>query len=220
MRKTVLIRFVFSLLILLAGISAALVLSILTKEMINETAFAQRNLIRLHVLAHSNLPADQDLKLLVRDAVLEETKNILGGISQKAEARALLEDHQSQLRKAAQDLIFQEGYDYAVQVAIGNFPFPKREYGSLSLPEGNYDAVRVEIGAAAGDNWWCVLFPPLCLAELEGFDSGLVKVDAAGEGPRLALRLKFWQQISQTRYAQTIKNWWRASAAGYSTVLQ
>ena len=102
---------------------------------------------------------------------------------------------------------------------MGQFVFPYRQYGSMALPEGWYDAVRIEIGAAAGDNWWCILFPPLCLADLEGADKDLVTIEQDGSsGSKLVFRLKLWEHVSETRYAQALQKWWQASAAGFPTL--
>ncbi len=149
----------------------------------NETAFAQHNLIRLHVLANSNSPKDQDLKLLVRDTVIEETKSILGTVGDKQEAHRLLQAHRDRIEDAAQARVHGgKGMPIRWLFRLVNSPFPLRKYGDLSLPEGVYDAVRVEIGSggAGGDNWWCVLFPPLCLSDLEGTNSDLLLVNEDG----------------------------------------
>ncbi len=219
MRKLIWVRLLLSATLLLAGLFFALMLSVFINGAGNETAFAQHNLIRLHVLANSNSPKDQDLKLLVRDTVIEETKSILGTVGDKQEAHRLLQSHRDRIEDAAQARVYGEGYAYPVAVQIGKFPFPLRKYGDLSLPEGVYDAVRVEIGSGAGDNWWCVLFPPLCLSDLEGTNSDLLLVNEDGEGRNFAFRLKIWDHFSQTQYARTIQRWWRASAAGYASFL-
>ncbi|NMA99948.1 MAG: stage II sporulation protein R [Firmicutes bacterium] len=178
----------------------------------SDRAFAQ-SLIRLHVVAHSNSPTDQALKLVVRDAVLRETREILAETQDKQQAYALLREHEQKLQARAQEVVFAQGFDYPVQVRMGHFDFPWRDYGNLVLPEGSYDAVRVEIGGATGDNWWCVLFPPLCLADFEGAQENLVKVEEKPSGPRLVFRSKIWDHVAQTRYAQAFKKWWQASAA-------
>ena len=188
----------------------------------SDQAYAQ-DLIRLHVIAHSNLPQDQELKLKVRDAVLQEAKCILSEVPGRQEAYAVLLDHAQQLEHRAQAAVYANGFDYPVQVKLGNYMFPHRDYGGWSLPEGWYDAVRVEIGAAKGENWWCILFPPLCLAELEGASSNLVKVDRheqVGEETerRFVFTFKLWEQVAQTRYAQVFQRWWQASAAGLAAL--
>ena len=122
-------------------------------------------------------------------------KEILTIVADKQEAQELLLTNKK-LAAAAQARVLQAGFTYPVSVRIGKFHFPFREYGDFSLPVGIYDAVRVEIGSAAGDNWWCVLFPPLCLADLDGTNNGLLRVNEGGEGNSYAFRLKIWDHIS------------------------
>lgn len=221
-RNSVRARLITGFTLLCLGVFATGLLSGLERNLNSDTAFAQ-NLIRLHVIAHSNLPQDQDLKLLVRDAVLQETKDILGQADDKEEAYQLLLAHGGRLQERAQEVVWAQGFSYPVQVRLGHFPFPHREYGQLALPEGWYDAVRIEIGEARGDNWWCVLFPPLCLGELQGTDNSLVQVSSPEEGQqeqghRYVLRFRLWEQAAQTRYAQALRKWLQASAAGLSAL--
>lgn len=216
-RKTLKVRLLacFALFCLVAFLSGALL--VLERSFYTDQAFAQ-DLIRLHVIANSNLPHDQELKLQVRDAVLQEAKRLLEDVTEKEEAYALIRNHAASLERSAREVVLAQGFDYPVRVSIGNYLFPERDYGTLTLPEGSYDAVRVEIGQAAGENWWCILFPPLCLAELDGAKAGLVKVeqkhDQGETGRRIVLRWKLWEQMGQTRYARLFQNWWQVSAAG------
>ncbi len=116
------------------------------------------NMVRLHVIANSDSEEDQSLKLKVRDAILSHSRS---NFTKKDEVKGELESY----KKIAQEVIFQNGYDYEVDVEYGNFKFPTKEYNNLRLPAGNYDAVRVKIGSAKGQNWWCVMFPPLCFVD-------------------------------------------------------
>lgn len=113
-----------------------------------------RDIVRLHILANSDSEADQALKLKVRDRILKETSPDLT----KEKIPSMLETY----RLAALKEIRENGYAYDVSVEYGNFSFPTKEYGSLTYPAGDYDAVRIKIGRGEGQNWWCVLFPPLC----------------------------------------------------------
>lgn len=182
-----------------------------------DTAFAKENLIRLHVLANSNLPSDQNLKLLVRDAVLAETRDLFGEAETKEEAQLLIVENRDRIEMAAKEVIAAAGYDYAVTLAVGHFQFPEKAYGTLILPEGCYDALQIKIGAAKGDNWWCVLFPPLCFADLETnvSEASLVKVNDDKEASGIAFRFKIWDHLMDTQYARQIQKWWRASAAAH-----
>lgn len=193
-------------------------LVLLSTQLPNETAFAAQNLLRLHVIAHSNTPRDQDLKLVVRDAILAEAKGLFADVQDKAEAQNLVEKSKRKIQEIAQDTIYAAGFSYPVQVQVGYYPFPERTYGAISLPEGYYDAVRVEIGEARGENWWCVLFPPLCLSDLEDDHSSLLKVNQEGSKKGLVLRSKFWEHMAQTSYAKAFQKWWQASAASYPSL--
>lgn len=219
-RDSLAARLLVCFVLLCTGAFAFGLLSALEHGFHSDKAFAQ-DLIRLHVIANSNLPQDQELKLKVRDAVLLETKRILGDITGKEQAYTLLQHNIQALERCAQEEVLANGFDYPVQIRMGSYLFPDRDYGDLLLPEGRYDAVRVEIGAAQGDNWWCILFPPLCLAELEGTSSNLVKVNQkenTGEeaGRSFVFRSKLWEQVAQTRYPRLFQSWWQASAAGLS----
>ena len=129
------------------------------------------SVFRLHVIANSDSKEDQDLKYKVRDSLLEYMNNICKDCSSKEEAISLVEKNEENFKKIAEDTIKSEGYSYTVNINIGNFEFPTKTYGDISLPAGFYDALRVEIGEAKGQNWWCVMFPPLCFVDIS---SGIV----------------------------------------------
>jgi len=120
------------------------------------------SMIRLHVLANSDSTADQELKLKVRDAVLEEAEKISCSGPDEAYIKAKSSLHL--LKSAAEETIRAEGYDYSVDVVLGEEKYPERSYDGFSLPGGTYTSLRVLIGNAEGQNWWCVLYPPLCTA--------------------------------------------------------
>lgn len=123
-------------------------------------------LVRLHVIANSDTFEDQALKLEVRDAVLDAAREILEGATGKKEAMELICSHLDELESAAAEAVQRAGYDYSVSVSSGRFGFPDRFYGTLFVPAGEYDAVKVVIGAGKGSNWWCVMFPPLCFIDV------------------------------------------------------
>ena len=120
--------------------------------------------IRLHVLANSDTEEDQALKLLVRDAVLERTTEILEQSEDRESAEALLRESLPELEVLAEETVRANGYDYAVTAELEDTAFPTKEYDGFSLPAGEYLALRILIGEGAGQNWWCVVFPPLCTA--------------------------------------------------------
>lgn len=120
--------------------------------------------VRLHVLANSDSEEDQALKLRVRDAVLEQATAILERSTDRREAESLLRGQLLELERTAEKEIQTAGYSYPVTVKLENTDFPTKEYGSFTLPAGEYLALRVIIGEGQGKNWWCVVFPPLCTA--------------------------------------------------------
>ena len=129
------------------------------------------NVFRLHVLANSDSEEDQNLKYIVRDALLSYMNEICANCETKQEAIAIVEQNLDTFKQIALDTIKNEGYNYDVTLEIGNFEFPTKQYGDISLPAGFYDALRVKIGEAKGQNWWCVMFPPLCFVDIS---SGVV----------------------------------------------
>ena len=133
------------------------------------------SVFRLHVIANSDSKEDQELKFKVRDCLLNYMKEICGSCENKAEAISLVKEHQDEFNAIAKQTILDEGYSYDVKINIGNFEFPTKDYGDISLPAGFYDALRVEIGDAKGQNWWCVMFPPLCFVDVT---SGVVPEDS------------------------------------------
>ena len=133
------------------------------------------SVFRLHVIANSDSKEDQELKYKVRDSLLKYMKEICGSCENKAEAICLVKEHQDEFNNIAKQTILDEGYSYDVKINIGNFEFPTKDYGDISLPAGFYDALRVEIGDAKGQNWWCVMFPPLCFVDVT---SGVVPEDS------------------------------------------
>lgn len=123
----------------------------------------RQDTLRLHILANSDSPEDQSLKLLVRDRILEETAELFSGAATREEAIAAVQDAMPQILETAQRVIKEEGFSYSVSGAVERVYFNTRQYDSAILPAGVYDAVQIRIGEGAGKNWWCVLFPPLCV---------------------------------------------------------
>ena len=120
--------------------------------------------VRLHVLANSDSEEDQALKLKVRDGVLAAAAPYLEGCATQAEAVEALTAHMDELEAAAANVIAAEGYSYSVTVLLGEEDYPTRAYESCAFPAGTYVSLRVLIGSGEGQNWWCCLFPPLCLS--------------------------------------------------------
>ncbi len=133
------------------------------------------SVLRLHIIANSDSQQDQDLKLKVRDNIVKYMNTLTKDISDKQSVISLVNNNIDEFKKIALNTIHENGYDYAVNIKLGNFFFPTKDYGNISFPSGNYDALKIEIGDAIGQNWWCVLFPPLCLV---GSSSGVLPNDS------------------------------------------
>ena len=124
------------------------------------------NFFRLHILANSDSEEDQDLKLKVRDNIIEYMETLTYDGLSKEEVVTLTQNHLDDFKKIAEETIKKEGFDYKVSLKIDNFYFPTKVYGNISLPAGYYDGLKIEIGEAKGQNWWCSLFPPLCFVDI------------------------------------------------------
>ncbi|MDM0445995.1 stage II sporulation protein R [Clostridium perfringens] len=123
-------------------------------------------LIRFHVLANSDSDIDQDLKLRVKDAVLKYISPILNESQSLEESREILKREDKNIIKIAEDYIKSQGFDYTVETTLTRENFPVKEYGNIVLPQGEYEAYRILIGEGKGQNWWCVMFPPLCFIDV------------------------------------------------------
>lgn len=126
-------------------------------------ASLSEKVLRLHVLANSDSEADQQLKLKVRDAILQESDRLFQQSDSKEAAMAQMATHLSDVEQVAERTLRKNGCDLPVTAALKKVEFNTRTYGNITLPAGDYDALQVEIGAAKGKNWWCVLFPSLCV---------------------------------------------------------
>ncbi len=129
-----------------------------------QTALAD-GVIRLHVVANSDTAEDQALKLKVRNRVLSQA-GIVSHDDMDTVSYEICKNIE-QIKKCAEDEIKKNGYDYKVKVSYGLSDFPDKKYGNIVLPEGKYQALKIEIGEAKGQNWWCVMFPPLCFVTEE-----------------------------------------------------
>jgi len=147
---------------------ALLTLSILgskTAFVLEQRDYRPDNLLRLHVIANSNTLADQALKRLIRNKIIDSSKELLTDVKDVTDASSIIRDNIDYLTQVAEEEISKRGKDYKVVVKLEKTHFPMRTYGSVTLPEGDYQAVRVILGDGKGANWWCVLFPPLCFID-------------------------------------------------------
>lgn len=124
------------------------------------------NFFRLHIIANSNSSIDQDLKLKVRDSVLQYIKEEIPDNLSKDEVILEVEARLDDIKELSKKVIESSGFNYDINLEINNFYFPTKHYYNLSLPAGYYDALKISIGDAQGENWWCSLFPPLCFIDL------------------------------------------------------
>lgn len=150
------------------------------------------NVIRLHVLAHSDAAEDQADKLLVRDAILETYSAALAG-STTEDATARVEELLPQIRELAENTLIAAGRPQEVHVTFTDEIYPERVYGDLHFPAGTYHSLRVIIGEGDGQNWWCVLFPPLCV----GSASEEVAVGVPSSPPA-GLGAESWHLVSES----------------------
>jgi stage II sporulation protein R len=118
------------------------------------------------VLANSDSKEDQELKLKVRDQVINSLKNKLENSKNKEETKKILISNLDNIRKISEKIITENNYNYSVKVLIANDNFPTKEYGDIKLPAGNYETLKIIIGNGEGHNWWCVIFPPLCFLDI------------------------------------------------------
>ena len=152
---------------LISGILITVVAALYTKNYSEKIISGiSSQVIRFHVLANSDSPNDQALKLMVKDRVLEEYSPMLNASSSIGETRRLIEANLTGIEELAQEIIKAQGYDYRVKASLGPSNFPTKQYGDITLPAGGYEALRVEIGEGKGQNWWCVMFPPLCYVDI------------------------------------------------------
>jgi len=138
------------------------------------------DVLRLHVIAESDSDEDQALKLKVRDAVLECVQETVGSCSSFGEAYAAVDGMKAEIEEAAEECVRSNGRDCTVRVELGREEYPRRDYGSAVLPAGVYPSLRVVLGEGSGKNWWCVLFPTVCVRFA---DAGQEEYIAAGFTP-------------------------------------
>ena len=156
---------------------------------------------RLHVIANSDSDEDQQLKLKVRDSLLQYMNTLCSNCSTKEEAMLIANNHKNDFQEIAENVIIENNYNYPVKIKINNFYFPTKTYGDLSLPAGYYDALRVEIGEAKGKNWWCVMFPSLCFIDIS---SGVVSSEGK-ENLEKNLDSESYEIISESKVSPEFK---------------
>ena len=150
---------VLLLLILFIFISAISYVSAVSNNIAN-------GVFRLHVIANSDSPEDQNLKYIVRDELIKYMNTLAKDCNSKQEVIEIAKNNISNFENIAKKTIQDNGFHYNVTVEIGNFDFPTKTYGDITLPAGTYDSLKIKIGKSEGQNWWCVMFPPLCFVDV------------------------------------------------------
>jgi len=141
--------------VLLAGLIAVFALNISTTSVNNEY-------LRLHIRANSNSEIDQNVKYEIKNIMVEYLTPMLCNVESKTKAIEIVESNKQTLINKCKTVLINKGFSYSVNIKINNEYFPTRTYSNTTLESGYYDAVIVELGSAQGDNWWCVMYPPLC----------------------------------------------------------
>lgn len=194
---------------LMVGVVWALIWGIQTDREQRELA---DSLIRLHVIANSDRPEDQAVKLRVRDAVLEVVAQHSADMACVDEMEELLTGLLPELEETGRRVLEEAGFSYPVRAGLERCSFPTKQYDGFALPAGEYKALRLELGAAQGQNWWCVAFPPLCLgAAGEELDlarqAGIFTKEQTAlmtqTGRQYVLRFRSMELLGQ------LKQWWR-----------
>jgi len=189
------LKFIFTLIILLT-----IYIFLCAYSYVNAVSKNLSNAIfRLHVIANSDSIEDQNLKYKVRDALINYMNTLTKDCSSKEIVINLANTHIKDFKKIAEYTIKSEGYSYPVDVEIGNFEFPTKTYGDISFPAGYYDALRIKIGKSNGQNWWCVMFPPLCFIDIT---SGIVP-DESKQNLESNLSGEEYHIISDTKNSNT-----------------
>ena len=156
------------------------------------------NTVRLHVIANSDSEYDQNVKLIVRDRVLEELRILLSDTEEQADAIAVIEENLEYLRLVCNETLESLGETFSAELYLKDEKYPTRHYENISLPAGVYRSLQIKIGNAEGKNWWCVLFPTLCTSAARteaalvrtGFTSDQIGVLTNGESPKYKLKFK------------------------------
>ncbi|MGI6703843.1 MAG: stage II sporulation protein R [Clostridia bacterium] len=181
-------------------------------------------LLRFHIIANSDSPEDQALKLKVRDRIVSEIGGVVSGMETKEEIIEFLRGNMEYIETIAGQEVMNGNMEYGARGEVGQFLFPTRSYGSLVLPAGSYNALRIVLGDGKGANWWCVMFPPLCFVDTKSSvalakDQQRIEEMLDGEGPdvlysvdemeevQVRVRFKVLELIKQsgTKLAETFK---------------
>ncbi|MBE6533522.1 MAG: stage II sporulation protein R [Ruminococcaceae bacterium] len=191
--------------ILTLFLTLTLLIGILAILPIHSESQIYDSVLRLHVIANSDSEEDQALKLLVRDAVLEKSKEFLKDIPDRQNAELIITQNLESLRLVAEQTVIDNGYSYPVAITIGKEKYPTKNYESCAFPAGEYTSLQIMIGNATGQNWWCVLFPPLCLSAATdkdayaavGITDSQYQIITDNKSPKYKMRFKILESFSE-----------------------
>ncbi|MGM9683676.1 MAG: stage II sporulation protein R [Eubacteriales bacterium] len=167
------------------------------------------NVVRLHVIANSDTEEDQELKLKVRDAVLGYSTELIDGCNDINDAVAVISGNLEGISEAARECVRANGYDYPVEAVLCKENYPTKNYESFCFPSGKYVSLQIKLGEAEGRNWWCVLFPPLCVSAASAAtpEDAMIDIGLTGEQYRIitdsesgtySVRFKILETIEET----------------------
>jgi len=164
----------------------------------------KKNVVRLHIIANSDSDTDQALKLKVRDEILKETGELFDSTENYNDALALCQNNTELFEKVAKKVITENGFSYKAEASVGDTYFETREYESFTLPAGTYKSLNIKLGKAEGKNWWCVVFPAVCIpaasADLSG-SVGKSGVEITSNAPKYEIKFK------AVEIYENIKHW-------------
>lgn len=168
-------KLILSLALLIISIIYIIHPFILNKET-NVNSFKDQ-IIRFHIKANSDEKEDQALKLKIRDELLKKMKVQFEKSNSIEETREIIKNNIDNIKYITEEMIKEEGKDFSVDVSLGNRNFPTRKYGNITFPSGEYETLQVSIGEGKGENWWCVMFPPLCFVDMDHSNANNVEKD-------------------------------------------
>lgn len=190
------------------ALAIGLIVAIITSPF---TVFAKecnqiRNeVLRLHIIPNSNTQEDQQIKLIIRDKILEIDEELFLNAGSRDNAIAIAKENLEYIKKTASDTLASHGFTYGVNVEVCKMYFTTREYDTFTLPAGRYDAIRITLGEAKGNNWWCVLYPTLCVpaaSKRQNLDDVLTKsqqeiIEGKSEYEIRFASVELWEKIKQ-----------------------
>lgn len=164
----------------------------------------RQSVLRLHILANSDSEEDQRLKLCVRDALLEHSDELFGSSENLEEAESSVQEAMPEIISIAEETLREQGCHSKVTAKLADVTFDERVYENITMPAGKYRALRIEIGEAKGHNWWCVMYPPLCLPAAEDVECRDEKkyfddeeLDIVYHPKKYRVRFAVWDKITE-----------------------